>query len=64
MSMADQLKKMNDEQIKAEIGNKAYAGVIEIFEALEHMGKLSRNGHHAAQQVADYAIGVWMANAR
>jgi hypothetical protein len=46
---------MDKETLQSEVESDTYQGCVAIFEALEHLGKVSGNGHHMAQAVAEFA---------
>lgn len=51
------LSERGKEGVRAEIVNDVYK-VCLIFETLEGMGKVRGNGHHMAQNVAQYAADL------
>ncbi len=48
---------MNYKTIESHIENEFYRFSL-VFEKLEHMGKLTGNGHHWAQYVSAYAKDI------
>jgi len=50
----EEVKEMTEEEIEAEITNRVYEAAL-FFETLEHAGKISTNGHHLAQKIANFA---------
>jgi hypothetical protein len=54
----EQLKTMDKDQIRVEIGNRIYEAAI-LFERLESAGAIRGNGHHIAQAIALHAQEVF-----
>jgi len=51
----EELKTMEMDAIGAELSNRVYAAAI-FLEQLEFAGRISGNGHHKAQRVAQKAV--------
>ena len=59
-------KTMEMETAKAEMSNRVYEAAL-LFETLESAKRTQGNGHHLAQDVAEYAVTLleerWIADA-
>jgi hypothetical protein len=51
---SEQIKAMSVEDAEVELMNAVYRAAV-FFERLENNGKVHGNGHHMAQNVAEYA---------
>ena len=62
----DDLRAMTLDEAKTELSNAVYAAAL-FIERLEYAGKVSGNGHHAAQHIAKLACDElesrWRVNA-
>lgn len=54
MHTKEELKEMSLEEAQRQLGNQIYAAAA-LIEKLEQAGKVSGNGHHARQKIAQFA---------